>query len=367
MHLTIIPLRLMKKLTLLALAICLTTFSFADSLDIKIGQMIMIGMKGTSVSNSSSIYKYVAEGKVGGVLLYEYNVHKTQAKSKMEALTAKLQSAAKIPVLISIDQEGGKVNRLKTKYGFPAMPSAYDVAQTNDDSYAIKIATRIASTLRTLGINVNYAPVMDLHNANCPVLGKIERSFSSDPNKVAEMGEIYIDAHRKENVLTVLKHFPGHGNSRTDSHKGIADVSRYWKENELIPYKKLILKNKVDAIMTAHIINTQLEPSKLPATLSKRIITGVLRNQMGYDGVVITDDMQMGAIAKYYGFKESIKKALLAGVDILMFSNNIPGANQYSAGNVHATIKNMVLAGIIPMNRIDESYARIMKMKQGLN
>lgn len=357
----------MKKLTLLFIFLSLAVTSFADSLDTKIGQMIMIGMKGTSVSSNSSIYKYVAEGKVGGVLLYEYNVHKTNAKNSMIALTRKLQEAAPIPLLISIDQEGGKVNRLKTKYGFEEMPSAYDVAQKNNDDYTKLIATRIATTLRYLGINVNYAPVMDLHNPSCPVLGKIERCFSSDPNTVARMGEMYIDAHRKEKVLTVLKHFPGHGNSRTDSHKGIADVSRYWKAEELLPYTKLIQHGKVDAIMTAHIINTQLEPNQLPATLSKRIITDKLRNEMGYNGVIITDDMQMGAIAKYYGFEESIKKALLAGVDILMFSNNIPGANQYSASNVHATIKKMVLSGIIPIKSIDESYARIMKMKEGFN
>ena len=358
----------MKNLFLLLIAATLSkpTFANSDSLDIKIGQMIMMGMRGTGVSPNSSIYKFVKEGKVGGVLLYERNVHKSQAKSKMTALCNTLQSAADIPLLISIDQEGGQVNRLKTKYGFPAMPSAYDVAQKNDNNYATKIAYRIARTCRILGINVNYAPVMDLHNRLCPVLGKRKRCFSANPNEVARFGEIYVDAHRKNNVITVLKHFPGHGNSRSDSHLGIADVSRYWSHDELTPYQKLISAGKVDAIMTAHIINTQLEPSKLPATLSKKIITGKLRNEMGYDGVIITDDMQMGAIAKYYGFKESIKKAILAGVDILMFSNNIAGANQYSAKNVHATIKKMVLAGIIPVQRIDESYARIMKMKRGL-
>ena len=356
----------MKKLTLIILALCFVGQSFADSLDTKIGQMIMMGMYGTSVSPKNSIYKYIQQGIVGGVLVYERNVHKTQAKKKMTSLCSTLQSASKIPLLISIDQEGGQVNRLKTKYGFQPMPSALNVARRKDTNYAKKIANRIASSCSTLGINVNYAPVLDLHNPSCPVLGKRGRCFSSNPNTVAKYGEVYVDAHRDHQVLTVLKHFPGHGNSRSDSHLGIADVSRYWKASELVPYLKLIEKNKVDAIMTAHIINTRLEPSKLPATLSKKIITDKLRNEMGYDGVIITDDMQMGAISKYYGFKESIKKAILAGVDILMFSNNIAGANQYSAKNVHATIKKMVLAGEIPMSRIDESYNRIMKMKQGL-
>ena len=356
----------MKKIVILAVALCFGGTVWADSLDIKIGQLIMIGMKGTSVSKSSDIYQFVRDGKVGGVLLYEYNVDKTNAKNSLQTLSRTLQQIAPIPLLISIDQEGGKVNRLKTKYGFQDMPSALSVAQKKDNAYAAQMATRIASTCASVGINVNYCPVMDIHNPSCPVLGARERCFSSDPNEVARLGQIYIDAHRRENVLTVLKHFPGHGNSRSDSHLGIADVSKYWNSKELIPYEKLIALQKVDAIMTAHIINTQLEPSKLPATLSEKIITDLLRNKMGYTGVIITDDMQMGAISKYYGFKESIKKALLAGVDILMFSNNIAGANQYSADNVHTTIKNMVLAGEIPVSRIDESFARIMKMKQQL-
>ncbi len=356
----------MKKLTLFILMFSFVARVSADSLDIKIGQMIMMGMYGTSVTPKSSIYQSVEQGVVGGVLIYERNVHKKQAKLKMKTLCRTLQAVSKIPLLISVDQEGGQVNRLKTKYGFQPMPSAYDVAQRNDTNYTQKIANRIASSCSTLGINVNYAPVLDLHNPSCPVLGKRKRCFSSNPSIVAQYGEVYVDAHRDHNVLTVLKHFPGHGNSRSDSHLGIADVSRFWKTKELTPYQILIEKNKVDAIMTAHIINTQLEPSKTPATLSKAIITDKLRNEMGYNGVIITDDMQMGAISKYYGFEESIKRAILAGVDVLMFSNNIAGANQYSARNVHATIKKMALTGEIPMSRIDESFHRIMKMKEKL-
>jgi len=349
-----------------ALFLHFTAVCSTDSLDIKIGQMIMMGLNGTSVDTGSAIYQQVAAGKIGGILLYERNIHPDNARQKLSELCNTLQQASSIPLLLSIDQEGGKVNRLKTKYGFEEMPSAYEVAQKNDDAYTNIIAERIATTCNSIGINVNYAPVLDLHNPDCPVLGKRERCFSSDPLEVAHIAAQYIDAHRKNQVLTVLKHFPGHGNSRSDSHLGIADVSKYWSEEELLPYEKLITQNKVDAIMTAHIINTQLDSDQLPATLSEKIITQKLRNEMGYNGVIITDDMQMGAISKYYGFEESIKMALLAGVDILMFSNNIAGANQYEAENIHTTIKNMVLSSQIPMSRIEESYNRIMKMKSTL-
>ncbi len=335
------------------------------SLDQKIGQMIMIGMQGKSVAESNSIYKYVRSGMVGGVLLYEYNISSYKSQERLKAMTTMLQNATSTPLLISIDQEGGAVNRLKTKYGFKAMTSARNVGLQNKDSYTKFVANTIASACSDMGINVNYAPVLDLHNPTCPVLGKRKRCFSTNPNVVAHIAGLYIDAHNDKEVKTVMKHFPGHGNSRTDSHLGIADVSKYWTEKELEPYKILIGQGKVGAIMTAHIINTQLDPSKLPATLSKKIMNDLLREKMGYNGVIITDDMQMGAISKHYGFKTSIKKAILAGVDILMFSNNIPGANKYSASNVHATIKKMVLNGEIPMSRINESYARIMAWKNG--
>jgi len=336
----------------------------ADSLDLKIGQMIMIGMQGKSVSTNSSIYKYVKSGTVGGVLLFAYNVSPSHSKNTLKRLTSTLQSAASIPLLISIDQEGGKVARLKSKYGYPYMPSARSVGLKNDNAYTRSVATTMATTLAQVGISLNYAPVLDVHNSSCPVIGKLQRSFSSDPNIIGKIAGMYVDAHRNNGVLTALKHFPGHGNSRSDSHLGIADVSRYWKRSELIPYRQLIEADKADMIMTAHIINTQLDPSRRPATLSKPIITGVLRNQLGYDGVVVTDDMQMGAIAKHYGFKESIRKAIEAGVDILMFSNNIPGASKYSAENVHRTIRSLVETGAISKERINESYKRILRMKK---
>lgn len=325
--------------------------------------MIMMGMKGNEILPSSSFAQYIKNGKIGGVLLYEYNISSTASQAKLSKLCGDLQSFATIPLLISIDQEGGAVNRLKTKYGFPAMPSALVVAQKNNLKYTESVAGIIAQSCAKVGINLNYAPVLDVHNALCPVLGKRGRCFSADPQEIIKQARVYLQQHNLYKVKTVVKHFPGHGNSLSDSHLGMADVSKYWSEKELLPYKTLIEENSIAAIMTAHIINSQLDSSLVPATLSKKIITDVLRNQLNFNGVVMSDDMQMGAISKHYGFAESIKKALLADVDILMFSNNIPGANQYSAANVHATIKKMVLDGLIPMEKIEKSYKRILAWK----
>jgi beta-N-acetylhexosaminidase len=343
-----------------------TCFAQTDSLDIKIGQMIMVGMQGNIITDQSSILLDIKNGTIGGILLYEYNLNPIQTEKKLNALTTRLKANSKIPLLISIDQEGGQVNRMKTKYGFPAMPSAKSVGIKNDDAYTMEVAQTIANSLARVNINVNYAPVLDVDNAMCPVLGKRQRCYSNNPEEIAHFAAITIEAHHAKNIKTVVKHFPGHGNSMTDTHLGMADVSKLWKHNELLPYKMLIDRGLIDCIMTAHIINKKLDASGLPATLSRKIIHGVLRTQLSYDGVVISDDMQMHAISSYYGFEESIKKCINAGVDILMFSNNIKGTNNYSPSNVHATIKKLVKEGEISLSRINESFIRILKMKATL-
>lgn len=353
-------------LFVILLIVQFSTQAQVDSLDIKIGQMLMVGMPGNSVNESSQIIKDIKEGKVGGVLLFELNLNPINTKSNLVSLTSSLQKAATIPLFISIDQEGGQVNRLKTKYGFPAMPSAKSVCDQHNISYTTKIASTIASTLNSTGINLNYAPDLDIHNPNCPVIGKRQRAYSSNPDSITFCARILINEHHVKNVKTVVKHFPGHGSSNTDSHLGLVDITSTWKKNELEPYISLIKEGMIDAIMTAHIINRKLDSSGLPATLSKKIVTDLLRNELKYQGVIISDDMQMHAISSYYGFEESIRKCILAGVDILMFSNNIKGAAQYTPSNVHATIKRLVKEGKISMDRINESYTRIMKLKNGL-
>ena len=351
-----------SALLFLILSFCFT--SKADSLDIKIGQMLMVGMSGKSVTNNSPIVRDIKNGFVGGVLLFEYNLNPVNTKQSLSTLTDKLQDAARIPLPISIDQEGGKVNRLKTKYGFKAMPSAKSVADRNDYAYADSVASVIANSLMNVGINLNFAPVADLHFAYCPVLGKLGRCFSSDPEEVMIYDSIYIENHRALGVKTSLKHFPGHGSSNADSHLGLADVSRTWSYSELLPYSGLIARGMVDMVMTAHIVNRKLDDSGLPATLSKKVITGLLREKMKYNGVVISDDMQMHAISSHYTLRESLLKGIQAGVDMFIFSNNISGATQYTPSNVHAVIRKLVEEGSLSERRIDESFDRIMALKR---
>ena len=356
----------MKKITLFVAFLFSAIFCFAqvDSLDIKIGQMIMVGMSGKSANKNSAIIKDIKKGIVGGVLLFEYNINPNNSQENLLELTNDLQKAAQIPLLISIDQEGGQVNRLKMKYGFPSMPSAQVVGQKNDSVNTRQVGNTIATSLSKCGINLNFAPVVDILNPNCPVLGKRNRCYSSDVKTIAQCAEIIIDEHKKLHIKTALKHFPGHGSSTTDSHLGLVDVSKTWYVEELFPYKYLIDNGNVDMIMTAHIINKKLDKSGMPATLSKKIITDLLRKQLHYNGIVVSDDMQMHAISKFYGLEQSLKLSINAGVDIVIFGNNIEGSKDYTPENIHATLKKLVLEGEIPMSRINESYNRIMALKK---
>jgi len=335
-----------------------------DSLDIKIGQLIIFGFYGTQVNKNDLVYKAVKDGKVGNILLYRRNISATNTSNQLRKLINNFQSAAAIPLFISIDQEGGLVNRFDKLAGFPAMPSAFFLGNKNDIEATRLYSTNIAGTLSRLGINLNYAPVLDVYNPACPVLGAKERCFAAKPTDIAKHAEQVILAHNKVQVHTMVKHFPGHGNSLSDSHLGVADVTKTWKKEELEPYRLLIQKGLVGAVMTAHIVNGNLDETKRPATLSKKIITGILRDSLGFQGAVFSDDMMMQAISSQYGLEESIRLALEAGVDVLMFSNNIKGVGNYSPNNIHRIIKSLVIKGKITERQINTSFRRVMDMKK---
>ncbi len=333
-----------------------------DSLDIKIGQMILIGFPGQKVDEQ--VLKEIKSGKVGSIIIFEKNIPPKNSFEELKKINTAYQQAASIPLIISIDQEGGSVNRLKEKYGFPRSITANAMGRANTFDSVRFYSASTAKTLAGLGINMNFAPVVDVNsNPNNPVIAKYGRSFSANPDSVALLAKEFIIGHHQYHVLTSLKHFPGHGSSTADSHLGVADVSNTWKRNELIPYKSLIQSGQIDAVMTAHIVNKKLDKSGLPGTLSNKILQGILRNELKFNGVVFSDDMQMHAITKHYGLEESIKLAINAGVDILTFSNNITGSDERTVDKVHSIIRNFVKTGVISQKRIDESFARIMKLK----
>ncbi len=347
-----------------------TGFSYAqptDSLDIKIGQMLLIGIPKAEVD--PLVLEEVRAGKAGSIILFEKNIPKgTASFTALKKIIWTYQQAAPTRLLVCIDQEGGKVNRLKDKYGFARSITAQEMGRaTNLDSVRF-YSESTAATLAGLGFNVNFAPVVDLGvNKDNTVIYKAGRSFSANPDSVALMAEEFIKPHRRLGVITVLKHFPGHGSSLADTHFGVADVTKTWTSAELVPYQKLIGAHQADAVMSAHIVNRQLDPSGLPGTLSKRILDSLLRRQMNYDGVIFSDDMQMQAIAKQYGLEEAIRLSINAGIDILCFSNNIQDSENRTVNKVHAIIRGMVEKGQISRERIDKSYERIKKLKSRVN
>lgn len=334
-----------------------------DMLDIKIGQMLMIGLPKTEVD--PLVMEEVKSGKVGAIILFEKNVPKgTSSFAPLKKIIWAYQKEAPIPLLVAIDQEGGKVNRLKEKYGFTRSITAQEMGKGKTLDSVRFYSEATAATLAGLGINVNFAPVVDIAvNPTNTVIVKYGRSFGANPDSVALFAEEFIKPHRKFGVITVLKHFPGHGSSTEDTHFGIADVTATWTASELIPYQKLLGAGLVDAIMSAHIVNKQLDPKGYPGTLSSRMIDSLLRKQYHYDGIVFSDDMQMLAITKHYGLEEAIRLAINAGVDILCFSNNIQGSEERTVTKVHSIIRSLVESGQIKQERIDEAFNRILKLK----
>jgi len=340
-------------------------------MDVKIGQMLTIGFRGIAITDTNHIARDIKKYHIGGVVLFDYDVPRGEAKrnirspEQLKSLITQLQERAERPLFVTIDQEGGKVNRLKPTYGFPETVSAQYLGQLNNPDSTRHYARQIAQSLSRMGINMDLAPVVDVNtNPKNPVIGSLDRSFSSDPEVVSEQAALFIKALHQYDILSVIKHFPGHGSSKSDSHLGLVDVTDSWSERELIPYKQLIDSNLVDAIMTAHIFNARLD-STYPATLSKSTISGLLREKLGFEGVVVSDDMMMGAIRKEYGLKTAIYQAIDAGVDILVFGNNsiydpeiVPKA--------HRIIRELLQEEKITREQINRSYERIIALKQKL-
>jgi beta-N-acetylhexosaminidase len=364
----------MKKQITLSIAITIILFAKTtaanfinpDSLDLKIGQMIMVGIVDRAeIKDNDSILTELKTNKIGGIILFEKNISKTDSKTSLKKLITTLKKNSPIPLLVSIDEEGGKVHRLKEKYGFVGMPSAAYLGKLDNADSTLFYNRRLAKELFELGINFNYAPSLDLAiNPENTVIVKRERSFSLQPEIVSKHALLCIKAHHENGVKTILKHFPGHGSSTGDSHTGIVDVTNSWDFKELFPYYNVLKSGNCDAIMTAHIINKNWDTSYLPATLSEKVINGMLRGLLGYKGVIFSDDMQMHAISKNYGFEKSIELAINAGVDIIMFGNNVsPKDKPITASEVHAKIKQMVMDGKISRERINEAYTRIMTLK----
>lgn len=341
-------------------------------LEDKIGQMLMVGFNGFEVSDTSHVIRDIREYNVGGIILFDYNMttrtpnRNIESPEQVRSLTSSLTELATTPLFIAIDQEGGRVARLKPERNFVNHVSAENLGEINNPDTTRYYASSMADQLQSLGFNVNFAPVVDLNtNPDNPVIGQLDRSFSADPAIVVEHAKIFLEEFANQQILGVLKHFPGHGSAWNDSHLGMADVTDTWDSIELEPYRELVTVDAPFAVMTAHVLNKNLDPD-LPATLSSKAQTDMLRNDIGFSGVLFSDDMQMEAIRSFYGLEKAIELAINAGVDVLVFANNSVYQPDIVPEAV-AIIKKLVENEIIPEERINESYQRIQNAKMNLS
>ena len=340
----------------------------APSLRDRIGQMLLVGFRGLTVEEASEIALDIRDRNLGGILLFDTDqpthsaVRNVESPAQVTALTGGLQSLARTPLLVAIDEEGGLVARLDQRHGFPPTISAADLGARRYVAFTRQAGKQNAETLASVGVNLNLAPVVDLNvNPSNPIIGSLGRSFSADPAIVTAQAEAFVEGHRMLGVHATLKHFPGHGSSTGDTHLGVVDVTDTWSEVELEPFRNVVKDGLADAVLTAHVFNSELDPEH-PATLSQPTITGILRNEIGWDGVVISDDMQMGAIRQAYGYSDALRLAILAGVDVLTIAQQ----QVYEPGIVESTIdliEGLVRDGSLTEARIDESYRRIQALK----
>lgn len=337
----------------------------AATLEQMAGQMIVVGFQGDDVDDASvvALKDDLAAGRLGGVMFLKTNVKSLDAVSAMNA--AFRAASPELLPFITLDQEGGAVERLTKDVGFTEIPNAASIASNNTPEQAEAIYAEMAASIAKLGFSVNFGPVADLNlNVNNQVIAKFGRAFSADPEVVAAYDEAFIEGHHASGVLTALKHFPGHGSSTADSHEGFVDITQTWQDSELDPYRTMIKDDAVDMVMVGHLYHAGYSDkgSQTPASLSRQWITGVLRETLGFDGVVISDDLEMGAIREHYDLHDTVTLAVRAGMDVLLFSNT---AN-YRAGLGQEILDILVAeAEADPefAQRIEQSYDRIVALK----
>lgn len=368
--------------TLLISLLCLTTaHASTPSLQQQLGQLLMVGFHGIELHDNDPIVQDILAQRIGGVVLYAKDQQTKQIRNikdpqQLAALTRQLQQYALqaahnhhndlYPLLIAVDYEGGQIVNLKPEMGFPVTQPAAELGQYSPDKIK-QAAEQMALTLKQAGINFDFAPVLDVNvNPQNPIIAKYGRSFSSNPQQVATDAAIFSKAFRDQHILCAYKHFPGHGSSTADSHLGLVDISKTWQRAELIPYQQLSQNKDVcDFVMTGHLVNHVLDPQDYPATLSHAMTTDLLRQQVGFKGLVITDDLQMGAIDAHYDVTTRVRLALQAGADMLLFSNQLVKTPQ-DTQELLSIMQQQVQSGAIPSAQVGQSYQRIVQLKRGL-
>ena len=344
----------------------------SNSTEKLVGQLIIAGFRGKSIKDDSPIVKFIKDFNLAGVILYDIDLElggkdltpgtrNIESPAQLKRLTNHIQNISTRELLISVDQEGGHTSRLKSVYGFAQDTTWAHVGKLDSPVLTKQFSEDTANTLKNAGINLNFAPVLDLDYGSGSVISDQERACSNDPEKVIEHSKIFIKAHRENKVITCGKHFPGLGSASGDTHEGITDISNSWTVKDLQPFDKLIQDNELDTVMVSHAFDKKLDPD-YPSSLSQNIITKMLRNDLGFEGVIICDDPSMRAISDHYNLEETFKLMLDAGVDLFCLGNNLIYDPDYIP-NAIKSVCNLISAGKIKKTRIERSIDKIELLK----
>ncbi len=320
-----------------------------------VGRTLILGFLGDApdAPGADAIEADLAAGRIGGVLFLRHNA---RTREGVEGLARRFREAAP-DAWLAIDQEGGVVQRLTGDMGYTRIPRAQALAEGGLDA-ARPLFETAARELREAGFNMNLAPIADLHDAGNDAIGQYGRAFSADSRDVAQWCATFIDAFEAQGIACAIKHFPGHGRSRGDSHDGYVDITATWTFEEAAPFGRLMRLGRAHLMMGAHLVNLRLDPDGLPVTLSRRVLHGLLREVMGYDGAMITDDLDMGAIRNHYSREQALTGALAAGNDLILISNSAnpdPDLARRAVDWVGAAL----VAGTLSVQRLAEANARL--------
>jgi len=328
------------------------------SLEEKIGQLLLVGIDGYDMNDPTA--DLIQNYRVGGVILYGRNVKGTKQLLDLTNALKTSNTANNIPLFISVDEEGGAVSRSPKEV--KKLPTARAIGKTEDVDLAYEVGNLLGAMVKSFGYNMNFAPVLDIDsNPANPVIEK--RSFGKTPDIVSKMGIAEMKGMASEGVIPVVKHFPGHGDTSVDSHIGLPIIHHELErimDFEAAPFKSAI-EEGAEVVMVAHILLKKIDAEK-PASMSKIIITDILRENLGFGGVVITDDMTMGAISKNYDMAAAVVSAINAGADIILVGHQYENAIAAFNG-----IKKGIEEGRIKMDRLDESVHRILSLKNKYN
>jgi beta-N-acetylhexosaminidase len=338
----------------------------AQNLKRMVGQMLIVGFTGANAKSPGflKVIDDLEHGIVGGVLFLYHNI---VSRSELETMVRMIkQCACETMPLIAIDEEGGAVERLGSRFRLPGIPSAARIGKVSDADARRHYAV-LAKKLADFGFNINFAPVVDLNkNPRNPVIGAYGRSFSADPAAVARYAKIFIAEHHAVGILTSLKHFPGHGSSSTDTHRQLTDVSLSWSPDELIPYRHLIEAGLVDTIMVGHLANSR-RWGGIATQQGATAISQLLRRELKFDGVVICDGLTMRAVAPANSSLAQIAKSSVnAGADMLLLGQPADLRIQNAAAFINAAVVEGVQSGEIAPNSVKQAWRRLMSLKAKL-